>query len=251
MEAGALAVRRRQMGEALQPWATAPGAVHSVTGGSWLLLTGLPSPDVNLALVHGEDVDGLDEVLAAVDRVGAPTSLMLAGAAMTLTGRLAPSWVHVGAVPFMRSEVAATPRRVGPRVRRAGAADRDVLMGLWSDAFGIPPEISAPVVDATLAPASVAMSAWLLEDHGEAVSTVVTARVGDAVTLWSMATPERFARRGYARALLADVMARASEDGAAVGLLGATPAGKPLYDATGWTTIEHWEMYTNDSGHTH
>lgn len=32
----------------------------------------------------------------------------------------------------------------------------------------------------------------------------------------------------------------------AVGLLGPTPARTPLYDATGWSTLEDWEIYAND-----
>jgi len=77
------------------------------------------------------------------------------------------------------------------------------------------------------------------------VCALMTSRVGDAFTLWCMSTPERFGRHGFGRALLADTMARAASDGVKVGLLGATPAGKPLYDATGWTTLETWEIYTN------
>jgi hypothetical protein len=33
--------------------------------------------------------------------------------------------------------------------------------------------------------------------------------------------------------------------GVRVGLLGATPAGKRLHDATGWSTIEDWQICTN------
>jgi hypothetical protein len=72
------------------------------------------------------------------------------------------------------------------------------------------------------------MGARLLEQDGEAVSALMTSRVGDALTLGCMSTPERFGRHGFGRALLADTMARAASDGVKVGLLGATPAGKPL-----------------------
>jgi hypothetical protein len=27
------------------------------------------------------------------------------------------------------------------------------------------------------------------------------------------------------------------------GLLAASPAGKPVYDATGWLVVEEWQMY--------
>ena len=80
---------------------------------------------------------------------------------------------------------------------------------------------------------------------GVTATEVLTSIVDDAVTVWCMSTPERFARRGYGRAILADSLLRAKSDGAKVGLLGATPAGKPLYDATGWITLEHWRLFAS------
>ena len=42
------------------------------------------------------------------------------------------------------------------------------------------------------------------------------------------------------------------EGGCTVGLLGATPAGQPLYESTGWTTLEPWDIYVNgDSAQFH
>jgi GNAT superfamily N-acetyltransferase len=161
-------------------------------------------------------------------------------------------WSHAGSMPFMICEVAGTPQKPDPRVRRGTAEDMTAVVGLMADAFGLSPEVIGPIVEVSLAGQDGAMAAWLLEDEGQAVSTVVSGRVGDAITLWCMATPERFARRGYARALLASTMARAASEGVRVGLLGATPAGKPLYDATGWSTLEDWEIFMNgDSAQFH
>jgi hypothetical protein len=41
------------------------------------------------------------------------------------------------------------------------------------------------------------------------------------------------------------VLQLAYDDGATLGLLGATPAGLPLYEATGWRTEETWDLYTD------
>lgn len=217
-----------------------------------MYLSGLPSPDVNMALVDSSVQRDLDDVLTRVDSAGVPALLFLAGDALELTPTPGDGWSHVGASPFMSASMSSTPQRLDPRVRRAAAADRSAVLGLWTDAFGLPAEVIEPTFDAMLAHPDGPMSCWLLEHDGEAVTTVTTGRVGDAVTLWCMATPERFGRRGHARALLADTMARAASDGAEVGLLVATPAGKPLYDATGWTTMEDWQIYTNgDSAQFH
>lgn len=89
------------------------------------------------------------------------------------------------------------------------------------------------------------MRYWLLVDNGVPVSMVLDACAGDVITLWCMGTPQRFGRRGHERALLGHVLNAVRQDGMTVGLLGATPAGKPLYDATGWRTLEEWRLLVN------
>ena len=147
-------------------------------------------------------------------------------------------------MPFMRADIPETSRRHDPRVRRGGTDDLDAVSGMLGDVFAMTAEVAAIPLHPVLDP-HADITTWVLEDRGEPVSTVMSCQVGDAITLWCMATPQRFTRRGFARALLADLMARAGDDGARAGLLGATPAGKPVYDATGWTSVEAWDLYTN------
>jgi len=252
MGSSELSRRRRQMGEALAGWSGVPGAEHSVGAGSWTFLSTLPSADVNFALVHGSDPKDLHVVVDRINEVSVPAMVFLTGDGLALAESLGAGWSHVGSMPFMIADVAATPQQLDPRVRRATTEDRSAVVGLMADAFGMPVEAIEPIVDASLVGPEGGMIVWLLEHEGQAVSTVVSGRAGDAITLWCMATPERFARRGFARALLASTMARATSDGAQVGLLGATPAGKPLYDATGWSTLEDWEIFaTGDSAQFH
>ena len=49
--------------------------------------------------------------------------------------------------------------------------------------------IAAPLIALTFADGDSATGAWLLGVDGEVVSTVMTFRVDDAVTVWSMVTP--------------------------------------------------------------
>jgi GNAT superfamily N-acetyltransferase len=67
------------------------------------------------------------------------------------------------------------------------------------------------------------------------------------MSVWAMATPPEFTRRGYGSALLAHVLQAGAADGATLGWLGATPAGLPMYEATGWRTVEEWRVFTNSS----
>ncbi len=230
------------MGRAVTAMLGIDGAVSEVRPGWWLALSGLPSADMNMALIHDPDEPALAQVMARVDEVGCPTLLMLAGGAAELADRLPAQWSAVGAMPIMTSHLTATA--ADPRVRQAGSDDTGVISRLMSEAFGIDPGEIQVIVSHVLRDPGRTML-WLLEDEGEPVSTVLTCRIEDTVSLWCMATPPQFARRGYGRALLGAVLGWAARDGATVGLLGATPAGEPLYRATGWTVAESWNLHLN------
>lgn len=89
------------------------------------------------------------------------------------------------------------------------------------------------------------LTAWLLEEDGVAVSCAVTGLVEQTLSVWAMSTPARLSRRGYGRAVLDSVLAAGVIDGATTGVLGATPAGRPLYLATGWRDVEEWDVFCN------
>jgi len=239
-----LARRRTQMGDSIRGWGVIPGAVSEVSDRHWLLLSGAPSADFNIALVQTPDPAVLDHVVARVQQIGAPALVCLTGDARD--DAMPEGWQPVGTMPFMAADLEQVPLATDPRVRLAGPDDVDVTTRLLADAYGMPEEIARLAVEPVVTGASKAgrsdMRFWLVED-GTPVSAVLDARSGDAVTLWCMSTPQRFARRGYARALLAHVLHVARAEGAAIGLLGATPAGKPLYDATGWRTLEQWRLF--------
>jgi GNAT acetyltransferase-like protein len=248
MSAGDVTRRRTQMGEAISGWGAIPGAVTEVSDGHWVLLSGAPSPDVNLVLVHSPDQKVLDEALATVDRVGAPALLCLAGEAPDQG--LASSWQAVGTMPFMQADLAEVPHVTDPRVRVAGPDDVEVTVALLAEAYGMDPAVARIAVEPVLTGLTNEtsdMRYWMLVEDGVPVSMVLDARAGDVLTLWCMGTPQRFGRRGHGRALLGHVLNDALQDGVTVGLLGATPAGKPLYDATGWRTVEEWRLFINSA----
>ena len=242
MNEAELSSRRRQMGESLALLSSVGPRPHREHGtGYWIAMSGVPSPDANVAFVETNDPGVLRHVLGVVDVMSLPTTLVLAGSALAL--ELGDTWQHQGDMPLM--EISLSTRDVvrDSRVRAASAHDVDTVSELLASAYGIGREES----DAVAAFAALDRhdgTIWLLVDWSRAVATVFTAVIGDAVCVWSLATPERYERHGYASALLDDVLARAREVGASVGLLGATPAGEPLYRRTGWRTIETWKMFT-------
>jgi GNAT superfamily N-acetyltransferase len=240
-----LARRRTMMGTGAQGWITSETMFGSVGERSWSILSGSPAPDMNLVLIHADDPELLVEPLRQLELRACPSILMLAGAGRALADQLPAGFQPVGGMPVMSVDLSSTPLASDPGVRRAGREDADTVTDLIADAYGMDREVAALASAPLLAESSGAMSIWLLEARGEAVSTVTTCRVEDTVSLWCMATPERHARRGHGRTLLASVLDTAYQEGAVLGLLGATPAGLPLYEATGWQTHETWDLFTD------
>lgn len=244
MDEAGLAQVRADMGAVLATIAARIGGLADAGPGWWLGLTGGVAPDLNMALLATPDPEALDGTMAIVDEAGLDALVFLAGPGRELRGRLAPPWVGVGASPVMTRDLASgAPDVLDPRVRQAGPADAPVVAALLAEAFSLTVDDTALMVAAAVDGGVV--RAWVLEDGGEAVSAVISGHVDDRVSLWAMSTPPRHARRGYGRALLASVLAHARADGARLGMLGATPAGLPLYESTGWRTVEDWEVFTN------
>ncbi len=232
--------RRRQLGESILGSVAGDRAVARVGEGWWLVLSGAPSADGNTGLVFSPDARVLHEVVREIARSGHPTELMTAGDAPDL--ELAPRWRRTGTMPVMGVRLADTRLALDGRVRRATPADLGTVVQLLVDAYGLDAAVAAAVVVPVL-DGGAPIRFWLLEDGGTAVSTVMTARCEEVVTVWCMATTPSRGRQGLGGALLAHVLAAASADGASEGLLGASPAGASLYRATGWAVLEHWRLH--------
>lgn len=236
-----LSARRRQMGESLALLSSVgPRPHHELGDHYWIAMSGAPSADANVALLQTNDPGVLGHVLGVVDAMSVPTTLVLAGSALAL--ELGDAWRHQGDMPLMAISLATWVPVRDARVRAATVHDVDAVSELLASAYGIE-RVESDAVAAFAAVDRDDGTIWLLVDGSRAVATVFSAVVGDAVCVWSLATPERYGRHGYASALLADVLARACEAGASVGLLAATPEGEPLYRRAGWRTIETWKMF--------
>jgi GNAT superfamily N-acetyltransferase len=235
--------RRAAMGRGTLGWVTSSDMVGEIDERRWLLLSGAPSPDMNMLLMQVDDGQLLEESLAQIEERDLQPLVMLADEGKALADRVPKAFAHVGQMPIMSKPLDGEPADRDPRVRRATAADRDVATELIVQAYGMTREVAQYATAPLLHDNGDRMSLWLMEDRGEAVSTVTVARDGDVAALWSMATPPSQQRKGYGRALLATVLGQAQRDGARLGVLGATPAGYPLYEATGWLTYETFELF--------
>ena len=218
---------------------------HAVRPDGWYGLTGDTTTSLALGLAHGPDSASTVQLAELLDGSGVPALLALAGEARSHRGATARSWQRVARVPIMVRDLAGPSTDLpDARVRPATPGDLPDVTDVVVSASGVTPW-DALLVTTPATSGDGPLRAWVLEERGEVVSTVVTGRVGDTITLWPVATPPERARRGHGRALLASVLADARLGGATYGVLAAPPRSRRWYGAGGWRTVEEWELLTN------
>jgi GNAT superfamily N-acetyltransferase len=191
-----------------------------------------------MALIATDDQTTVAAVLETIATSGLPTVLMLGG-----PGRTAPPapWRTVGELNFMCRALTEIEPADDDRVRRARSRDVDAVRAVFTDALHMSVDAAAVIADLVQNDSSDT-AVYLLEEGGLVASAVVTTIVDDFVCVWSLGTRPPFRRRGYGRALIEDSLQRAAHVGVHTGLLSSTPSGRELYVATGWATLESWEM---------
>ena len=88
---------------------------------------------------------------------------------------------------------------------------------------------------------------WVAWDGDEPVSCVYVTRVGRTLGFFDMMTPPRHRRRGAGRAVLTNALAEAwTWDGTDADHVAfwASPAGRPLYEAMGFTVVDDVSVWT-------
>ncbi|HUW78997.1 MAG TPA: GNAT family N-acetyltransferase [Candidatus Nanopelagicaceae bacterium] len=216
----------------------------------WTMASGAQSADVNMSLIANASEESLDSALEIISRVGVPSLALLAGPGLGHAARLPErGFAFAGTMPLMAISLeAAQPRSTksdGFEFRKAYAKqDTDAVINLLHESFETPPEACAFIVSPEIAK-SPGIYFWLLLDQGQPVCTVTTTTEEGLLGIWSMATPPRAQRKGYGHALLSHVMQEHAQQGQRVGLLGASPAGEPLYRRIGYEVIEHWQVFAS------
>lgn len=233
---------RNQLGRALEDWVSSPEMAFEVSASSWYLLTGFPTADSNVALVHQSDESALSKIAEQIERMAVPACVFLAEHARALSSKIGEGWSFAGTTPFMSLDLEVAELMEDSRVRLALKDDFETVVALMSETFNMDYDTARQGASPLKNP-NTQCEIWIIEDDGQPISSAITRRVGDSITLWNMATSPRFVRRGYGRAIMNHALHQARQDGAKIGLLMASDAGKLLYDATGWVTVEDWDMY--------
>jgi GNAT superfamily N-acetyltransferase len=222
-------------------WAS--GGRHVVEDGRWLAFTGVPNVGLNTALCHGAaGAQLLPDTLAVIKALRIPAAISVAGEALGAVNVLGrASWVCVGASPLMTRPLDDLPDE--PHVRMLATRELPAARLLVSEAFSLPVELSAAGLPDSAAETD-GFAVWGLFAAGEMVSCMGTAMVEDVAVVWSMATPARLQRRGYARRLLFGALAQVRAHGATTCLLSASAVGESLYLAAGFAVLERWQMWS-------
>jgi ribosomal protein S18 acetylase RimI-like enzyme len=197
--------------------------------------TGLPSVPLS-----GDEQELRDAVAGLGDRPG--LLFAAAGEAPALAGVAAELGLEDrGTVPLMAAELdcelAAAPTAGVARAADAGAFEEvELLVGA---AFGL----RGPTGLRRDVHAAEDTDAWLLREHGRAVSAVVATPDPDLLGLWSMATLPSAQRRGHGEHLLRAVLGHYALEGATTACVIATPAGEPLYRSLGFEPADRLQVW--------
>ena len=220
-----------------------------LAAGGLLGLSGGPTADFNMALIDtgADDVAVLVEFVERVTNAGLPATFMLSSAC---AGRLGPKAKEKGLVEVGNAPLMAL--RDGPQLphvsgfsahRVINEKDLGVVADLVAAAFALDREWVGRTFCADALLDSPALSFFLASKEGEAYSAVTTTASRNTVGIWSMATSPNHQRQGAGRAALLAAIEHHRNLGATTFYLIATPAGKPLYDSVGFTTVDEFPIW--------
>lgn len=235
---------------------TAPGVELHMTRSCVLGLTDEPLADFN-RLILGADADAEGFLMRSVARAkerGRPLSVVVSP---HVAAKLAPVAARLGltaagCAPLMvlRPEVSVRRSRPTQMVRALGPELVSIAGDLISAAFGTPRDVIARHIDAGMSNTGDVETYIAWGEEGP-MCTVSVTRTGNTGAISLMATPPEHQRKGMGRALLAQVIDEYRGRGMERFHLGATEAGRPLYDSLGFELVADlpvWILERRDAG---
>jgi len=218
-------------------------------GYAWTVCPPVPVPSFNSVWPEDDSAAGrLEAALSEIDALGLPSS------------------VHArrGRTPACEAEA----ERLGLMVRdeepgmvvTAGefrdVEDSDVeivrvetadglaqALAVVAEGFGTPPDFFAPLYDLDFLQFD-GLEYYLGRASGVDVTTGVGFTVGDAVGIFSIATPLQHRRQGYGAAVTAQAVRDGFRAGAEFAWLHSSPSGYPVYRRLGFRAVESYVLYT-------
>lgn len=243
--------------------ADAPGFELHATRDAILAFTDEPSADFNrvtLGLHPGAEAFLTRAVERARERGSPLVATLTPEAAEALSPTLAElGFTQVGSAPLMvlrplpplhgeRPDPGGS-REIGGWGAKTGAPTRAITLtralgpklvtiagDLAAAAFEEPRDVLARMIDPTVHE-TAGFETWIAFDGATPVSAVTITPTGSSAGISLMATPPALQRQGWGRAILTRVIEDYRAKGVTRFHLGATAAGKPLYDRVGFETV--------------
>ena len=228
-----------------------PGLEARLTREAWMLLSGEPIPNFNLAFIAaGQQAEAhVREVVAALRRRSLPGLIFFGSpVADQLTAIIEELGLQpAGPAPLMTVnavDAVSALRRGGVSGGEVGldvqlVTNNAMLAGanaVVAPTFGLPDDIVSRAFDAAFL-ATPGLACFVALVAGETFATVLTLRVGETVGIWNMATLPTRQRQGVGRAVLGHALRHHANTGASLFYLLATPEGLPLYNRIGFRTV--------------
>lgn len=212
------------------------------------VLTGLPYPDLNMAIVSGtNNPNSILETQASLDQIVSRCKLRNLPCLLLSDGVDALCESHgltnVGNFPLMvldQSSIHPYDTIVVDTSIELSLAnnDNDVLQAnqTVSLAFGLPSQAIDSAFGSQL-PAHSGLRVYVAKRSGRVVCSLRVSQSDTISGLWCMATEPQLQRQGIGKRLLSFAMANEATLGAEQLLLLATPDGLPLYQQVGFKTV--------------
>lgn len=130
-------------------------------------------------------------------------------------------------------KTAAAPSSGGVRIRAVGADESEIYAEALAAGFEVDHVVFGNLNSPRVLQAA-GVTAYLAEHEDAAVSTGLASIVDDCVGLFNIATPPRYRRRGYGRAMTRTMLHDAYTAGERIAFLSPSPMGLPLYESLGF-----------------
>lgn len=211
-------------------------------------LTGEPLADFNM-LTLGDEPDAESFLVRSIGRARERDLPLAAVMSPRTAPRLASAAARLGlqrlgATPLMvlRPDTPVRASRPVTITRALGPELVRIAGDLVAAAFAAPRDAIARCVD-TGVTETAGLESYIAWGEAGPMSAVTLTPSGDSAGITLMATAPEHQRKGMGRALLTQVMAGARARGIGRFYLGATEAGRPLYESLGFETIAHLEAW--------
>jgi GNAT superfamily N-acetyltransferase len=229
-----------------------PGAYSKRgAGGTWLALTTIPDPELNMVSVGRErDLGEVEAFAKEMSATGVPWCFQVRGEVDPELKRLAARYGKTGVSrhPLLLWDAGwlpALPTAVpdGTTVREVTGAESGVFAAALAAGFGVPEDIADLLAMPSVLDAP-GITGFVLDLHGEVVATGLNVMAGDYVGMYSGSVPPSHRGNGYYRALVTARLAYAVARGARYAISRNSPMSRPLFESLGFRVAETWTYLT-------